>query len=252
MVASVVSHAVPLALMLLLPPKVPERVEPPIVMVTLEPPAVPVPVPPPPPPPDTATEEASSAASAPAPAPPAPVTRVRATAPRRPPPIPPPPEVRPLPAPREPAPAPMVTLGEAELAGATRAGSGLSGGQGGNGSGTGEGNGNGGCDMVQRLQDALRTDPEVRQAVAQAQGIAGAGRTPLVWNGRWVQTQGEEGEGLAGVRQAIALEVAFAPAACKSQRMRGMVLIAFSDARGGPRVALGTGSWRWSDLLNAR
>ena len=92
----------------------------------------------------------------------------------------------------------------------------------------------------------------LEQAVAQAQGIAGAGRTPLVWNGRWVQTQGEEGEGLAGVRQAIALEVAFAPAACKTQRMRGMVLIAFSDARGGPRVALGTGSWRWSDLLNAR
>jgi hypothetical protein len=42
-------------------------------------------------------------------------------------------------------------------------------------------------------------------------------------------------------------EVAFAPAACRAQSVRGMVLITLAD--GGGRVAFGDGSWRWSDLL---
>jgi hypothetical protein len=33
--------------------------------------------------------------------------------------------------------------------------------------------------------------------------------------------------------------------------MRGLVLITFADAPGAPRLALGTGAWRWSDLLGA-
>lgn len=158
----------------------------------------------------------------------------------------------------EPAPAPMVTLGDAELAGAITAGSGRANGQGsgggggagGGGDGHGDGRG-GGCDMVARLQAALRDDPEVTSAIAEAHRSLAAGRTPLLWNGDWIRSQGQEGEGLAGVRQAIAVEVAFAPAACKNQRVNGVVLIRFTDAAGGPKVALGRGSWRWTDLLGA-
>ena len=73
-----------------------------------------------------------------------------------------------------------------------------------------------------------------------------AGRAILVWNGDWIQDPGQAGKGLAGVRQAIALEVAFAPEACRRQPMRGLVLITFAE---GPRVAFGTGSWRWSQML---
>jgi len=151
----------------------------------------------------------------------------------------------------------MVTLGDAELAGAITAGSGRANGQGaggGNGSGAGGGGGDGrggGCDMVARLQAALRDDPDVTNAIAEAHRSLAAGRTPLLWNGDWIRSQGQEGEGLAGVRQAIAVEVAFAPAACKNQRVDGVVLIRLSDSRGGPKVALGRGSWRWTDLLGA-
>jgi hypothetical protein len=76
-----------------------------------------------------------------------------------------------------------------------------------------------------------------------------AGQALLVWDGDWRQNPGQAGKGLAGVRQAIALEVAFAPLACRTQPMRGLVLVTLSDGPGGARVALGTGRWRWSDLL---
>ena len=55
-----------------------------------------------------------------------------------------------------------------------------------------------------------------------------------------------------GVRQAIVMEVAFAPEACRAEPMSGLVLIAMNDAPGAARLVLGAGQWRWSDLLAAR
>lgn len=225
------------------------------------------PPPPEPPPPvpeprtDAPADGGSSAPPAPAepapeppapprPAPPRPAPRAARVV------APPPPSVEPLPA-AVAAPVPVfATVSDAELAGATTAGSGS-----GRGAGTGEGTGQGagtgagqggageGCDMVRRLQEALRADPEVRAAVAQAHRADGRGRALLVWNGDWIQTPGQAGKGLAGVRQAISLEIAFAPEACRRQTMRGLVLITFA---GGPRVVFGTGSWRWQQLLGGR
>jgi hypothetical protein len=74
----------------------------------------------------------------------------------------------------------------------------------------------------------------------------------LVWNGDWVQSPGQEGKGLAGVRELIMLEVAFAPKACRDDPMRGLVLISLSDGPGAPRLALGSRAWNWSDLLFAK
>lgn len=198
------------------------------------------------------------AAAAPVPAPPSPV---RPTPRLRPTPVRPPTDVAPVPVATAPAPAPMPTLGDAQLAGAITAGSGAgTGGAGqqagsGTGSGTGSGSGpsGGACNMVRRLQDELRGDAEIQAAVARAHRNAGAGgRALLVWNGDWIQEPGQEGKGLAGVRQAIGLEVAFAPQSCRAQTMSGYVVISMGDAPGSPRLALGTGRWRWSDLLDAR
>src|SRR5207248_9042499 len=88
-------------------------------------------------------------------------------------------------------------LSESEIAGAASAGS-------------GGGGGGRSCDMAARVQSALRRDPIVRTAVA-----ATAGKATLVWNGDWVRSNGEDGKGLAAVREAIMWEVAFAPAACR-------------------------------------
>lgn len=207
------------------------------------------PPPPEPPPPVEPRAEAPAAGGGdPAPAPPAEPTSdpprpaprpARAT-------TPPPPRVETLAAAPAPAPEPVwATVGEGRLAGAARAGSG--GGSGG-GAGTGQGSGDGdgaGCDMIGRIQQALRADPEVRAAVSAASSAAG-GRALLVWDGDWVQTPGQAGKGLAGLRQAIALEVAFAPEACRRRPMRGLALITFA---GGERVVFGAPDWRWSQLL---
>ncbi|WP_439472572.1 hypothetical protein [Brevundimonas sp.] len=225
---------------------------------------IPPPKPPPPPPPRAPTDappppgpKAETPTPAPAAAQPAPTVRPPATRP--------PPRLRPArPTPRmESIPLPasvpdtpleiaMPTIGDAQLAGALRAGMGSGGGAGGAGGGTGGGGGSGnggGCDLVREIQNALREDDDVRDAVNAAHRTAGSNRALLVWDGDWRQTPGQSGKGLAGVRQAIALEVAFAPQACRREAMRGMVLITMSDAPGAARVALGTGSWRWSDLL---
>lgn len=213
--------------------------------------------PPPPPPaiaapaeplPEAAAPEAASAAQPAPPRPTPPRTPPLALRPPRAPPV----SVPPVPvAPSVAPPAVMASLSAGQLLGAARAGSGSGSGEGGGGS---DGSGAGGyCDMVRRLQDALRDDPEIRAAVGQAhRGLNADSRALLVWNGDWIQNPGQEGKGLAGLRQAIAAEVAFAPRACRTQGMRGYVVIALAEGPAAPKVALGTGVWRWNDLTGAR
>jgi len=161
-----------------------------------------------------------------------------------------------------PEPPPQITevsVSAADLANATTAESEAAGGGGGAGDGFGSagggaGSGSGGrCDMVARLQRKLRNDPSVRAALARARRAPGfEGRPLMIWNGDWVRHGEEEGKGLASLRQAIAVEVAFSPKACRAQRMRGLVLLSLADSPGVSRVVLGTGAWRWSDLLSLR
>jgi hypothetical protein len=205
-------------------------VEPPAVTVELVGPPAPTPSP------------APKAAASPAPA--APAAPVRAP-PVKPPPRralakPPPPDVDYLPAQVASKSDSGATLTEAQLAGATVAGSGAGAGGGGAGGG-----GGGPCDMAARLQSALRRDPMVRAAVGGA-----AGKAILVWNGDWVRSTGEDGKGLSIIREAILWEVGFAPAACRAQPVRGMVVLSLNGSGGPMRLALGEGRWRWSDLLD--
>lgn len=232
-VLSVAAHAALLAALWAVRVQPPVIAEPePIVVALYEPP------PPPPEPPKLAPEPAAD---------PAPARVSPPKLPVRPPKRVPPPQVEPLPV--KPAPTPQVVaeLGDADLIGAATAGSGTGAG------GDGGGRGGGGCDMVRLLQEALRKNPRVRAALTQVHPEAAArGKAVLVWNGDWVQSPGQAGKGLAGVRELIMLEVAFAPKACRDDPMRGLVLISLSDAPGAPRLALGSSRWNWSDLLFAK
>ena len=78
------------------------------------------------------------------------------------------------------------------------------------------------------------------------------GKAIRVWNGDWVRHGEEEGDGLAQVREAIMWHVAFAPEACRAEPVRGLVLLSLTDGPGSTRIVMGSGSWRWSDLLHAR
>src|SRR5690606_3720342 len=187
---------------------------------------------------------AAPAVAAPAPVPAKTPEKARATAPT---PAPPRPH---RPAPRTPLVEPVpisapersvsfVLLGDGALGGALTAGQGAGGGGGagsgsggsGGGSGSGAGGGSGqGCDMVKRIQDALRNDARINAAIGQAYRTSGAsGQAILMWNGDWLQSPGEEGKGLAGVRQAIAVTVGFSPRACKAETVNGYVLLTLSD-----------------------
>jgi hypothetical protein len=106
------------------------------------------------------------------------------------------------------------------------------------------------CNMARRLQAALRRDALVRAAVV-ARGLSGPSAI-LVWNGGWVASPGEDGHGLAAVREAIVWEVAFAPPACRAGQVHGPVLFSISDGEAQTRIAVGAGDWRWSDLVSSR
>jgi hypothetical protein len=138
----------------------------------------------------------------------------------------------------EPAPAPVPDnsdlLSESQIAGAASAGE----------EGAGGGGGGGGCDMARLVQKALRRDALVRKAVEDANRL---GKATMLWNGDWVRSGIQDGKGLSAVRQAIMWEVGFAPQACRNQQMHGLVLLSMAD--GGTRFAIGSGDWRWSDLL---
>lgn len=268
---SIAAHLGVLAFILMAPVKhpvfPPER--PPVEVMLFDPP------PPPPPAPEPAANEAGGGEPAAAPTPepepsPAPVPEkkpVRAT---------PAPPARPTPRPSRPAPrSPTVEpvpisapepslsyafLGDAALAGAATAGGGSGSGSGsGSGAGTGAGDGagsgagagrGGACDMVKRLQDALRDDPRIKAHLTEVYRDSGArGRAIVIWDGDWVLSPGQEGKGLAGVRQAVAVEVGFSPRECKSQTVRGYVVVTLGDGAGAPKLALGAGQWRWTDLL---
>lgn len=123
-------------------------------------------------------------------------------------------------------------LSASELAGAASADSGGGGGQ---------------CDLARQVQGALRKDSLVQAAVATS-----GGKAIKVWDGDWVKSSGEDGKGLAAVREAIIWEIAFAPEACKSRPVHGLVLFSMNTTPGAPRLAVGAGEWRWSDLLRSR
>ena len=107
----------------------------------------------------------------------------------------------------------------------------------------------GACDMARRLQRALRRDGLVKAAV-DARAPSGPGAI-LVWDGGWVANPGEDGKGLAAVREAIVWEVAFSPALCRQERVHGPVLFTVSEASR-TRIAIGAGDWRWGDLVSSR
>ena len=269
---SVGAHLLVLVAILLAPTKTPvfPSEYQPIEVMLIDPPPPPAPVPSP--------DEGGGGSAAPAPTPapaavptPTPVktpAKAQRAAPTQPSPRPS------RPAPRSPTVAPVpitaltpsvsyIFMGDAALAGAATAGGGSGNGAGsgtgsgtgagsGSGSGGGSGSGTGGsCDMVRRLQNALRDAPGVRAALTEAYRTSGAnGRAIVIWDGDWVLSPGQEGKGLAGVRQAVAVTVGFTPRACKAETVRGYVLLTLGDGPGAPRLALGTRQWRWADLLD--
>lgn len=223
-VFSAVSHLALLLIVAGAAADAPPRIDPPAIQVRLVelrpgPPAPPAPKP---------GQEPSPPAAKPPKVPPRPPRTIAARKPAARPDVP---SVPVAPGPQAPSDA---DVSDAELASAA-----------GVGAGGGSDGGGGTCDMLGWLQRKLRDDRRVQAAMAAVHD----GRAIRVWNGDWVRHPGQEGNGLAAVREAIMWEVAFAPEACRRQRVQGLVQVSLNDAPGSARVVMGSADWRWSDVV---
>jgi hypothetical protein len=212
--ASVAGHLVVLFILASAQPGAPRPVEPEPMVVELVQPPPPAPPAPPAPPRPSAAPVAQT---------PPPRTLARITPTHD--------HAVPLPASKDPPSDMVAALSDAQLAGAATVGSGPGGRP---------------CDMVRRLQAALRKDPRVQAAVADATSTQ---KALFVWNGAWIRSPGQDGNGLAAVREAIMWEVAFAPEACRTEPVHGLVAMSLRDGPGSERLVVGAVDWRWSDLL---
>lgn len=107
------------------------------------------------------------------------------------------------------------------------------------------------CAIPERLQQALTSDATVgaglRLVPPQARSVANA---ILVWDGSWVDERGLGGPDAIGpLRSAIAAQVRSLPPKCRELDLAGPRFLVFPSGQGPTVVALGSGLWRWSDLI---
>ncbi len=106
------------------------------------------------------------------------------------------------------------------------------------------------CQLTAWLQKALQADPQVQAALAEipkpARSVANA---IMLWDGGWVGPRLDAAVGVATIRTAVISGVRSAPAACQAQIVRGPELIILTQGAGSTVLAIGSGEWRWGDLL---
>ncbi len=103
------------------------------------------------------------------------------------------------------------------------------------------------CGLASDIVAALRSDATAQAAVARIPANRrSGGNAVMLWNGRWADL------GLRGpdpIRAAVVRRLREASSDCREEAVNGPRLLAIS---GGPRptfLAVGSGAWRWSDLL---
>ena len=110
----------------------------------------------------------------------------------------------------------------------------------------------GGCNIEAALQTRLGGDSAViaalRHLPPEARSVAGAVQ---LWDDGWITpAKLDTPELLVPVERAIVLTVAAAPPNCVAQEVRGPRLVILSDGDDTFIIGLGSGSWRWQDLLH--
>ncbi len=100
------------------------------------------------------------------------------------------------------------------------------------------------------LQSALQNEPSVQEALtaipSSARSVANA---VMLWNGRWSSPAPNAALGMARIRALVVAGVASAPESCQLEPISGPVLITVGDPANSTVLAVGSGQWRWRDLL---
>lgn len=107
------------------------------------------------------------------------------------------------------------------------------------------------CAMIDALQTLLQTDPAVRDAISkipvQKRSVAGA---VVLWDAAWAPPQNFGGaEALGPIQAAIQQSIAANEPRCRNETVRGPRFFIIADGRAAIILALGSGEWRWADLL---
>ncbi len=109
----------------------------------------------------------------------------------------------------------------------------------------------GGCDLGGAVERALAANMEARAAVAriapEARSVANA---VVLWDGRWTDPALLGGAAvLEPIRRGIVVALQTAPSDCLPGDASGPRFIAIGDAAGATVLVLGSGRWRWAELL---
>jgi hypothetical protein len=92
----------------------------------------------------------------------------------------------------------------------------------------------------------LQADAEVRSAVASIpREHRSISNGVMLWNGRWMNLGPSGGP----IRAAIRDFVLAAPERCREEAVSGPSLLAIESSPESTILVLGSGLWRWSDLL---
>ncbi len=108
------------------------------------------------------------------------------------------------------------------------------------------------CQMTAWLQQALQADPQVQAAMLRiprpARSVANA---LMLWDGDWVEPPMQTSQSVAALRAALVAGIRAAPVACQFETIRGPELISLTEGPGATILAVGSGEWRWAQLLEA-
>jgi hypothetical protein len=107
------------------------------------------------------------------------------------------------------------------------------------------------CDLTAALQTALQSSPQVLAQLARMpRQIRSVANAIMVWDGHWSTIANTGSPPMADpLHQTIIGLVRSMSPACKAQPVVGPRLLYVTDPQGATIVAVGSGTWRWADLL---
>ena len=107
------------------------------------------------------------------------------------------------------------------------------------------------CDFTGALQAALQASPQVLDELShiprEGRSVANA---IMLWDGRWAPLQTPGYSVMTDpLRQTILASILSLPATCQREPIAGPRLLIIADPQGATVIAVGSGDWRWVDLL---
>lgn len=107
------------------------------------------------------------------------------------------------------------------------------------------------CDVAHTLERGFGDDPLLSAELGRiGPGSRSVANAIMVWDGQWVDLSGDTPEdALETVRRAIVEAVRAAPPECLTQDLSGPRFVAVSRSDTTTVLVLGSGSWRWEQLL---